>query len=243
MSGHSHWAGIKHKKEIADKKRGKLFSKLARVITVAAREGGGDPAMNPRLRDAIADAKSFNLPKDNIERAVKKGTGELAGEAIETVTYEAFGPQNVPLIIETITDNRNRTLGDIKTILTKHGGKLASEGNARWMFDQKGVMRINREPAEGRSREDIELLAIDAGADDVRWQDSILEIRVNDPRALASLEESLKTAGLVPESSRVEWAAKEEREIRDEKERKTLEALFEALDEHDDVQEIYSNIK
>lgn len=242
MSGHSHWAGIKHKKEIADKKRGKLFSKLARVITVAAKEGGGDPAINPKLRDAITAAKAFNLPKDNVERAIKKGTGELAGETIESVTYEAFGPQNTPLIVETITDNRNRTLGELKAILAKHGGKLAGEGSIRWMFDQKGVLRINIETFKGKTRDDIELLVIDAGADDVRWQGSLLEIHVNDPRTLAPLEESLKTAGFSVESSHLEWVAKEERGVEDTKKQRTLEALFEDLDEHDDVQEIYSNV-
>src|SRR3989338_9983184 len=139
MSGHSHWAGIKHKKGIEDAKRGKVFSKLARIITIAAK-GGGDPASNPKLKDAIEYARSFNLPKENVERAIKKGTGELEGATLESYTLEAYGPDGIPLIIETITDNKNRTLGELRAILARYHGKMSGEGSVRWMFEQKGVV-------------------------------------------------------------------------------------------------------
>lgn len=177
MSGHSHWAGIKHKKELTDKKRGKIFSKVAKMIAVAARKGG-DPEMNPALRLAIEQAKSVNMPKENIERAIKKGTGEDKTGLLEEVTYEAYGPNGTPLIIETITDNRNRTLAEIKCILNNFNSKLAETGSVRYLFDKKGE----------------------------------------------------------------DWVPKYSIEVTDEKLKEQLIKLFEALDEQDDVKEIYSNV-
>lgn len=240
MSGHSHWAGIKHKKEAADKKRGKIFSKLAKAITVAAKEGGGDPDMNPKLRDAMETARSFNLPKDNIERAIKKGTGELGGATLEEYTLEIYGPGGIPTIIEVITDNKNRTLTEIKTILNRHHGKFAGEGSVRWMFEKKGVIGVK---TSEKSREDAELKTIDAGAEDVKWRGSDLLYAYTKQEDLDRVKNYLKEMGLEIESATLEWTPKEEVEVKDEKTKNDIIKLFEELDENDDVQSIYSNVE
>lgn len=240
MSGHSHWAGIKHKKEAADKKRGKIFSKLAKAITVAAKEGGGDPDMNPKLRDAMETARSFNLPKDNIERAIKKGTGELGGATLEEYTLEIYGPGGIPIIIEVITDNKNRTLTEIKTILNRHHGKFAGEGSVRWMFEKKGVIGVK---TSEKSREDAELGTIDAGAEDVKWRGSDLLYAYTKQEDLDRVKNCLKEMGLEIESATLEWTPREEVEVKDEKTKNDIIKLFEELDENDDVQSIYSNVE
>jgi len=230
MSGHSHWATIKHKKGAADARRGKLFSKLSKAITVAAKNGG-DPEMNPSLRVAIDQAKKANMPSDNIERAVKRGTGEIQGEALEEFIFEAYGPEKSALIITGITDNKNRALNEIKTILNQHNAKMADEGSVKWQFDNKGIITVKTE-----DKEKTELRAIDAGAEDIHEQeDSLLEIYTR-PEDLNKVKEKLN---LETESTVLGWVAKEEIEV---KNKKSIEKLFEALDDNDDVQEIYTNV-
>ena len=237
MSGHSHWHGIRYKKELEDKKRAKIFSKISRQIAVAAREGK-DPETNPKLRMAIEMAKEFNMPNENIERAIKRGSGEIEGEKLEEVTFECLGPGNVAIIIEGITDNKNRTLSEIKQILQKEGGKLADEGSLRWQFKRMGTIRVN---AQNVNKEDLELLAIDLGAQDFKWRNSMLEIYTK-PENLERIKSKLEERKIPIESAQLEWVPEQEIEV-SKKEKEALERLFEALDENDAVQEIYSNLK
>ncbi len=238
MSGHSHFKTVKATKDANDAKRGKIFSKLARVITIAVKEKGPDIIINSQLRSAIEKAKEFNMPKENIERAIKKGTGELAGENLEEVSFEAFGPGGIALIIEGITDNKNRTISDVKTILSKFGSKMAGGGAVRWMFERRGFIKLNY---EGKSKEGLELLAIEAGAQDIKKQDSTLEIYTK-PEELEKIKKLLEDRQLKVESASLEWIAKEEVTI-DDKEKETAQKLFDALDENDAIQDIYSNLK
>ena len=234
MSGHSHWASIKHKKGAADEKRGKVFSKISRMISVAAKQGGGDPEANSKLRLAVEQAKQANMPKDNIERAIKKGTGELEGEKLEQVVFEAYGPENTAIIIEGITDNKNRTLSEIKQILNQNKGKLANEGSVKWLFERKGSIIINKE-----NKEELELIVIEAGAEDINEHDEFLEIYTK-PEDLEKVKKNLEEKGIKPESVSLDWVAKENIEV---KEKEACEKLFEALDDNDAVQNIYSNLK
>lgn len=240
MSGHSKWANIKYKKEAADKKRGQLFSKLARQISIAAREGGGDPEKNPTLRMIIDRARSFNMPKENIERAIKRGTGELEGVKYEKATYEALGPGKVAMIIEVVTDNKNRTLSEIKQVLNRNHGKLAQEGSVRWLFERKGVITINAEEQKTPlSKEDLELKVIEADAENFRWFNNYLEVYTK-PEDLEKVKNNLVSQGVVIEDMSLDWVAKEMVEVSEE-DKKKCEKLFEALNELDSVQEIYSN--
>ncbi len=237
MSGHSHAKTILHKKQITDQKRGKVFSKLARQISVAAKEKGGNPETNSMLRLTIEQAKKYNMPKDNIDRAIKKGTGELEEETkLEEVIYEAYGPGGTAIIIEGITDNKNRTLGEIKQILTQHQGKLTKEGAIKWLFERKGCITINKQP-----KEELELLAIEAGAQDIYWHNDFLDVYTK-PEELEKVKKNLEEQNIKIESASLDWVAKEEIE-KDEKIKNSCEKLFEALDENDAVQEIYSNLK
>lgn len=238
MSGHSHFKTIKIQKGIADAKKGKIFSKIGRLISIAVKEAGGDPVTNSKLRIAIDQAKKFNMPKENIERSIKKGTGELAGEKLEEVSFEGFGPGGIAFIIEGITDNKNRTLGEIKTVLNQNGGKLAGEGAIRWMFNRKGTIAIN---CEIRAKEEIELLAIEMGAEDVFWYDNLLDIYTK-PEDLEKIKKGLEEKQIKIESASLGWVAKEEIRVSD-KEKETSQKLFEALDESDDINDIYSNLK
>lgn len=238
MSGHSHFKTIKAHKELADAKRGKIFSKIGRLITIAVKEAGGDPITNSKLRLVIDQAKKFNMPKENIERSIKKGTGELVGEKLEEVVFEGFGPGGVALIIEGITDNKNRTLGEIKTILNQNGGKLAGEGAVKWMFNRKGVIIIN---CEAKMKEELELLAVEIGAEDVFWHDNLLDIYTK-PENLEKIKKELEKKQMKIESVSLDWVAKEKVEVSD-KEKEASQRLFEALDENDDVNDIYSNLK
>lgn len=243
MSGHSHWASIKHKKGAEDKKRGKIFSKISRQISLAAREKGVDPETNPSLRIAIEKAKEFNVPKDNIERAIKRGAGDLEGEKLEEVAFEAYGPGGIAIIIEGITDNKNRALGEVKQILAQNGGKLVAEGAVRWMFERKGCIIVNSksQTLEPKTREELELLAIEAGAEDIYWHDDTLDIYTK-TEDLEKVKKSLEEKGISVESSSLDLIAKEMVSL-DEKQKEEAEKLFEALDESDSVQEIYSNLK
>ena len=241
MSGHSHFSKIKHKKSITDAKRGQVFSKMAKVLAIAVREGGADPETNSKLRLAIEQAKAINLPKDNIERAIKKGVGETGGARLEEVLFEAYGPGGIAIIIEGITDNKNRALGEIKQILNQHNGKLAGEGSVKWLFERKGVVIVEAGNQTSQLKEELELKAIEAGAEDVLWRDGFLEVytKAND---LEKIKNDLEKQGQKIESASLAWIAKEEIEV-EEKQKQACENLFESLDENDSVQEIYYNIK
>jgi len=243
MSGHSHWSTIKRQKQAADKKRGQIFSKLSRAISIAAREGRGDHETNPKLRLAIEQAKDFNMPKENIEKAIKRGTGELEGGELEKILFEAYGPAGVAIIIEGITDNKNRSLAEITQILRQHNAKLASGGSVKWLFDRKGVVVIDSKTQDEslQKKDALELAVIEAGAEDIYWHNSFLDIYVK-IEDLEEVKESLKKKGISIEVASLDWVANKMVEI-DEKEKEALERLFESLDENDAVQEIYSNLK
>ena len=238
MSGHSHFKTVAATKNANDAKKGKIFSKMARVITITVKEKGPDVSSNIQLKAAIEKAKEYNMPKENIERAIKKGTGELAGETLDEVSFEAFGPGGIALIIEGITDNKNRTLGDIKGILSQHDGKMAGEGAVRWMFERKGDIAIH---IEGKPKEELEMLTIEAGADDIAFLGELLHVYTK-PEDLESVKKALEEKQLNIESSSLTWKPKEEVTV-DEKQTAKSQTLFEALDENDAVQDIYSNLK
>jgi YebC/PmpR family DNA-binding regulatory protein len=237
MSGHSHAKTVQHTKEAAAKKRGKIFSKLSRVISLVSRDGG-DPDMNPGLRMAIEQAKRANMPNENIERAIKKGTGELEGETLEEFCFEAYGPAKSALIIIGITSNKNRVLSEVKQILNQNNAKLAEGGSVKWQFKNMGIIVVNQGE---REREKIEMTAIEAGADDMRWKKNFLEIYA-EPNKLEQVKKEIETNGLNIESSMLGWVAKEEITV-DEKEKNTIEKLFFALNDNDDVHDIFSNVK
>jgi len=235
MSGHSHFATIKHKKEAEDKKRGKIFSKLSRLISMAAREGK-NPEKNTKLKQAIDEARKFNMPNDNIERAIKRGSGEIEGRDLQEVIYEALAPEGVKMIIEGITDNKNRTFTAIKQVLLKYKGKIAGEGSLKWLFERKGLI-ILENPLKN---EELELKIIDSGAEDFKWtEEGNIEITTK-PEELEKVKEKLKKEGIEIESSSLGWEPKEEVEV---KNKEKYQNLFEDLLNEDDVQEIYSNIK
>lgn len=245
MSGHSKWSQIKHKKALTDAKRGKAFSKSARMITVAAREKGGDPETNPKLRLAIDRAKSFNMPQENIERAIKRGTGEIKGMKMEEFLYEAYGPKGIALMIQGITDNKNRTLAEIKNILTRHNGKFAQAGSVSYLFKKLGaiIIRIDEKNAKNK-KEELELGAIEAGAEDLKWEklnnQTYLEIYTK-PDNLEKVKNILEGKGATIMSASLDWVPKTEIEVSDKKIKEQIEKLLEALDEQDEVNEIYSN--
>jgi YebC/PmpR family DNA-binding regulatory protein len=245
MSGHSHFKTVLATKTANDAKKGKVYSKYARLITIAVKEGGGsgDPLKNSRLKAVIDQAKEMNMPKENIERAIKKGTGELAGEQLEEVSFEGFGPGGIAIIINGITDNKNRTLGEIKTILNQNNGKLAGEGAVRWMFENKGIIILDLEAQNNnlKNKETLEMTAIESGADDVKWQNSILAIYTK-PEDLENVKKTLEEKQVKTDSASVSLVAKEEIEI-PEKEKGQCQKLFDALDENDAVQDVFSNLK
>lgn len=235
MSGHSHWHTIKFKKGQEDAKRSKVFSKFAREITVAARDGGGDLSFNPKLRMVVDKAKSENMPSDSIEKAIKKGTGEIEGIRLEEVLFEAYGPSGIAILIEGITDNSKRTLTDLQQTLLKNGGKLVEAGAVRWMFEKKGIITISVNTE--KDKEEIELELIEAGAEDIEFLDDSIEIETkmeeleNARKNIESLEYKITNATLA-------WLPKEKIEGNKEK----AYNLFEALDDCEDVKELYSNL-
>ena len=243
MSGHSHAKTILHKKQITDAKRGQIFSKLSRVISVAAKERGGDQETNSSLRIAVEKAKEFNMPKENIERAIKRGTGELEGEKLEEILFEAFGPGNASIIIEGITDNKNRAFGEIKQILSQNNGKLAGQGAVKWLFERKGLIIADckSQIEDLKNKEKLELKAIESEASDIYWEDDILNIYTK-PEELELVKKNLEEKEVKIDSAGLEWSAKEMIELSD-KEKESCQKLFEELDGLDAVQEIYSNIK
>jgi YebC/PmpR family DNA-binding regulatory protein len=236
MAGHSKWAGIKHKKAIVDARRGKLFTKLARHITVAAREGGGDPEGNPSLALAVQKAKDASMPKDNIERAIAKGTGEgTDADALEAVLYEGYGPGGVALLVEALTDNRNRTGSDVRHLLAKHGGNLGEPGSVGYLFDKRGLVVVDG----NRYSEDDLLVAIEAGALDVAVDDDVFEI-LTEPGDLTAVRAALEQAGVELESAEVTQHPKTRVPI-DEATAGKLMRLIEALEDNDDVGDVHAN--
>ena len=238
MAGHSKWANIKHKKGREDARRGILFSKLSRMITVAAREGGGDPDMNSDLRLAIQKAKDQNMPNDNIERAIKRGTGEISGVNYERFVYEGYGPGGVALYMEMMSDNRNRTASEIRHILSKHGGNLGETGCVSWMFQRRGQLVVDLDESEF-DEDTLMLMAIDAGADDVVREDNLVNI-YTEPASLEEVRESLEGEGVKFVSADLAMIPENTIELDADTARKTLK-LMDVLEDHDDVQEVYSN--
>ena len=238
MSGHSKWSTIKHKKGAADAKRGKLFSKLSRAIMVAAKEGGADPGSNLALQNAIEKARSYSMPKDNIERAIAKGAGEgTDGAAFEIVVYEGYGPEGVAVLVEALTDNRNRTASDVRHLFTKFGGNLGATGAVAWQFERRGVVLL---PADGVDEDELVLAAADAGADDVERDGSTFVVS-SAPEELTSVREALQAAGLELESVGLSMVPKTTVAIADESTAKQVVRLVEGLEDNDDVQDVYAN--
>jgi YebC/PmpR family DNA-binding regulatory protein len=238
VSGHSKWSSIKHKKGAADAKRGKLFSKLARAIIVAAKEGGPDPAANLALQNAIEKARSYSMPKDNIERAVQRGSGAGADSAaFETVVYEGYGPEGVAVLVEALTDNRNRTAAEVRHLFTKHGGNLGASGVVAWQFERRGIVLV---AADGVDEDDLILAAAEGGADDVERDGSTFQVTAP-PEALASVRQALEEAGFPVETAELSLVPKTTVEIEDEATARKVIRLVEGLEENDDVQEVYAN--
>ncbi len=236
MSGHSKWSSIKHKKGAADAKRGKLFSKLARAIIVAARDGGGDPDNNPTLATAIQKAKEASMPKENIQRAIDRGTGAGAdGAAIERIVYEGYGPAGVAVMVEALTDNRNRASAEIRHAFSKHGGSLGEPGSVAWIFEKKGAIVVDG----GRYGEDDLIGAIDAGAEDVREDGEQLRV-LSDPSDLTAVREALEASGVEIESAGLATEPKSTVEVKGHDAERLLK-LLDALDEQDDVDEVFAN--
>ncbi|MFI5323184.1 MAG: YebC/PmpR family DNA-binding transcriptional regulator [Thermodesulfobacteriota bacterium] len=236
MSGHSKWANIKHRKAAVDAKRGKVFTKLIRELTVAAKHGGGDPEANPRLRAAIAAAKNQNMPNDTIDRAIKRGTGEIGGEEYHEISYEGYGPGGSAVLVQTLTDNRNRTVSDIRRIFTKYGGSLGESGCVSWMFHMKGRIAFEKSKVD----EDAVLeSALDAGADDVITEDNELVV-ITPPEAFESVKSAVRNAGLGYGSAEITMIPQNSIKI-EGKEAEHMIRLMEALEDSDDVQNVYSN--
>jgi YebC/PmpR family DNA-binding regulatory protein len=238
LSGHSKWSSIKHKKGAADAKRGQLFSKLSRAIIVAAKEGGGDPANNLALQNAIEKAKSYSMPRDNIDRAIAKGSGADAdADAFETIVYEGYGPEGIAVIVEALTDNRNRTAADVRHLFAKHGGNLGTAGAVAWQFDRRGVVVVD---AEGVDEEELFLAAADGGADDVERDGSVFQI-TSAPEQLAAVRGAVEEAGFAVDSAELQLVPKTTVAVDDEAKARQVMRLIDALEENDDVQDVYAN--
>ncbi len=238
LSGHSKWSTIKRKKGAADAKRGQLFTKLARTIQVAAKEGGGDPASNLALANAIEKARSYSMPKDNIERAIAKGTGEGGdGAAWETIVYEGYGPEGVAVIVEALTDNRNRTASDVRHLFTKNGGNLGATGAVAWQFERRAIVLVS---ADGADEDELVLAAADAGADDVELDGSTFQVS-SAPELLAAVRAAVEDAGFAVESAELSMIPKTTVAVNDESVARKIVRLVEGLEENDDVQDVYAN--
>jgi YebC/PmpR family DNA-binding regulatory protein len=236
MSGHSKWAQIKHKKAATDAKRGRLFTRLIKEITIAARQGGGDPNGNPRLRLAIATAKANNMPQENITRAIQRGTGELPGVSYEEVIYEGYAPGGVALLIETVTDNRNRTVSELRHLLARNNGNLGESGSVAWMFHKKGSIIISR---ANYNEDDILSIVLDAGAEDMRSDEETFEI-ITSPENFEAVKKALEENGVKIESAELQMIPQSTVRV-EGKEAEQVLRLIEALEEHDDVQHVYAN--
>jgi YebC/PmpR family DNA-binding regulatory protein len=236
MSGHNKWASIKHKKAATDAKKGKLFSRLSKELAVSARSGGGDPSGNPSLRVAINKAKAINMPADNIERAIKKGTGELPGVFYEGITYEGYGPRGVAIIVEALTDNKNRTSAEIRNIFSKRGGNMAGPGSVSWIFNKKGFIMVKT----GNANEDnLMSIALDAGAEDMKIEEMIYEI-TTPAQDLEKVKEAIEKANIEIESAELTMIPSSTIKL-DSADAKQVLGLVELLEDHDDVQNVYSN--
>jgi YebC/PmpR family DNA-binding regulatory protein len=240
MAGHSRWAKVKHYKGTIDQRRGKLFSKLSKEISVAAKLGGGDPNFNPRLRQAIASARGESMPVDNIDRAIKKGTGELEGAAYEEMTYEGYGPGGVALLIEAATDNKNRSAAEIRAIFTKNHGNLGGSGSVAWMFQRKGVVTI---PAAGLTEDDVILAALDAGAEDIRAHEEVIEVITPPDSKLEAVHKALDQAKIPVTSAKLSYLPGNLTTLTDPQIAEQVIDLIAALDDHDDVQAVHANLE
>ena len=238
MSGHSKWATIKRKKGAADAKRGQLFTKIGRELTMAARSGGGDPEGNVTLRMVMAKARAANMPKDNIERAIKRGTGDLDGATLEEATYEVIGPHGTAMMVQTLSDNRNRTVADLRAVLNRHGGRMGESGSVGWMFDFKGVITLD---AGKRDPDELALEMIDYGAEDVKIEDNSLEV-ITAPTDLHRLQQALDEKRIPYESAELQHIAKNPIELAAEALAATMK-LAEILEELDDVQHVETNVE
>jgi YebC/PmpR family DNA-binding regulatory protein len=236
MSGHSKWHSIKHKKGATDAKRGKLFTKFIKEITVAARTGGGDPDANARLRKAILDAKAGNMPNDTIDRAVRRGTGAEEGVNYEEITYEGYGPGGVAILIEAVTDNRNRTVAEIRHMLSKNGGNLGETGSVGWLFEKKGYIVVDK---TAKPEEDLFEIAIEAGADDLRDDEDNFEI-ITSPENFEGVQSAIKSAGIEPQMAEVSMVPQTYVKLEGGNAQQMLR-LMEAIEDHDDVQKVYAN--
>ena len=231
MSGHSHFHNIKLKKGAEDAKRSKLFSKLSKEISITAREGGSDIAFNPKLRSIVDKARGLNMPNDSIEKAIKRGSGEIEGATLEEFLIEAYGPDNMAVLIEGITDNKNRSINEIKLLISQKGGKIVNEGAIKWMFERRGVIGIT----DIQSKEEAELLAIEAGAEDILWEEDNLIIYTT-PEEMENVKNNLMS--LKVDFANLEWVAKEKISADEEK----CTSFIEAIEDHDDVSNVYTNI-
>ena len=238
MAGHSKWANIKHRKEAQDNKKGKIFTKIARELTVAAKIGGGDPASNSRLRLALDKARSANMPKDNVERAIKKGTGEGNDQVFEDITYEGYAPGGVGILVKTLTDNRNRTIMEVRTVITKRGGSMAEAGAVAWQFENKGVIEV---PVTACSEDDIMNYALEAGAEDVITDGDVYSI-TTEPAEFENVKKHLEANNIKIDFAELTMKPKTTIDVEGEAAKKLI-ALVEALEDLDDVQEVYGNYK
>jgi YebC/PmpR family DNA-binding regulatory protein len=236
MSGHSKWHTIKHKKGAADAKRGKIFTRVIKELTVAARNGGGDPNMNPRLRTIIAEAKAANMPRENIERAIRRGTGEEPGVSYEEITYEGYGPGGVAILIQVLTDNKNRSVGEIRHLLAKYNGNLAAENSVAWMFTRKGQVYVEKDKADEEKLLDA---ALEAGADDVSDDGGAWEV-ISAPETFEAVRDAVKALGVEPMSAEVAMVPQNYVKLQGSDAR-TMLKLMEMLDDHDDVQHVWAN--
>ena len=236
MSGHSKWSTIKHKKGAADKKRGKIFTKLIKEITVAARMGGGDVESNPRLRQAVAAAKAQNMPKDNFERAIKKGTGELEGVNYEEIRYEGYGPAGVAVLVECLTDNKNRTIADVRYIFSKAGGNVGTDGCVSWMFDKKGLIAVSKDNADEETLMDV---ALEAGAEDIKDEGDTFEI-ITDPADYDAVKDAVDAAEIACDVAEITMIPQNTTAVAG-KEAEQMIRFMEALDDCDDIQKFYTN--
>lgn len=238
MSGHNKWSTIKHKKGRADAKRGKLFTKLIREITVSAREGGGDPDGNPRLRAAVAAAKAANMPADNIKRAIQRGTGEIPGVTYEEVQYEGYGPGGAAVLLQTLTDNRNRTTPEIRHLFTKHGGNLGENGCVSWLFTRRGLLLVARD--DGLDEDTLMEQALEAGAEDLDTEDSDFYRIYTAPEELHVVKEHLESSGIVVTSAEIDMEPSTTQAL-EGKQAQQMIRLMDAFEEHDDVQNVWAN--
>ena len=236
MSGHSKWSTIKRKKGVADAKRGKMFTKLIKEITISAREGGGDPGANPRLRLAIDNAKAANMPADNIDRAIKKATGELEGVTYHELMYEGYGPGGVAMLIEVATDNKNRSVAEVRHLFSKYNGSMGENGSVAWMFDRKGIITL---PIQNKTEDEIMDIVLEAGAEDIQTEEDYFEVQT-DLESFEPVRKALVAADMQIENASLQWIAKNTINVSGDDAEKVMK-IIEAMDDSEDVQNVYSN--